>query len=154
MHRPSQCRIRVSPRYPRGRTSELQPAQWFARTQSTQLVCLRSTTRHASPRGPSAPDDWALYSSSTSFLGDLPALDISRVELEGSAIEPVLGGEFLYGSASELAELLGGFTERNEGGDRMSVGDPEQFPYLPLFGDGHRRESAAVPFVSGCQQDV
>src|ERR1700684_1017277 len=114
MRRPSQCRNRVSPRYLLDRTYEPQPARWCATMQSSLLAGLRSTTRHAWPRGPIVPDDSELHSSSASFLGDLRrALDISRVEQEGRSVEPVPAGERLYRVASELAELSGGFAERN-----------------------------------------
>ena len=72
--------------------------------------------------------------------------------LEGWPVKSVLGGEFLDGSAAERGQLPCGFTERNEGGDRMGVGDAEEVADLRHFGDGHRGESAAVPLVSGGQQ--
>src|SRR5271163_2443408 len=115
MRRPSQCRNRVSPRCLRGRTYEPQLARWCARMQSTRLACLRSTTRHAWPRGPIVPDDSELHSSSASFLGDPRwALGRSILGLEGFPVQPVTGGEFLDRSAAELAELLYGFTERKK----------------------------------------
>src|ERR1700722_16997807 len=146
MRRPSQCRNRVSPRCLRGRTYEPQPARWCAMMRSSLLAGLRSTTRRAWPRGPVVPDDSELRSSSASFLGDPRwALGRSTFGLERWSVGPGAGGEFLDRSAAKLAWLAYGFPKRNQGGDRVGIGDTEEVTDLPLLGDRHRGESAAIP---------